>query len=186
MIEAVNSETIVRAGKGDSSALTRLYEQCRPGLYRFLYYRVGDPQAAEDLTSEVFLRMLRALERYRPQGIAFEAWLYQIARNLAIDYQRSLRSRNHLPLEEALLSGNEGVDHVVERRLNSQVLVNALGKLGDEQRDVVVLRFVSGLSTAQVAQALHKTEDSVKALQRRGLSALRELLKSWEEEDVQD
>jgi RNA polymerase sigma-70 factor (ECF subfamily) len=82
------------------------------------------------------------------------------------------------------LPGNEGAEHAVERRLNSQVLVNALGKLGDEQRDVLVLRFVSGLTIAQAAQALHKTEDSVKALQRRGLSALRELLKSWEEEDV--
>ncbi len=184
MIEAVNSETITRAGKGDTSALSRLYEQCRPGLFRFLFYRVGDLHAAEDLTSEVFLRMLRALERYRPQGIAFEAWLYQIARNLAIDYQRSLRNRNHLPLEEAVLPGDEGAEYVVDRHLNSQVLVSALHKLGEEQRDVVVLRFVSGLSITQVAQALHKTEDSVKALQRRGLSALRELLKSWEDEDV--
>lgn len=184
MIEAVSSETIARAGQGDASALGKLYEHCRPGLYRFLYYRVGDGHVAEDLTSEVFLRMLRALERYRPQGIAFEAWLYQIARNLAIDYQRGLRSRNHLPFDEGMLPGNEGADRVVERRLNSQFLVASLGKLHEDQRDVVVLRFVSGLSIAQVAQALHKTEDSVKALQRRGLSALRELLKSWEDEDV--
>lgn len=185
-LEAVNAETVMRAGRGEMAALSRLYEECRPRLFRYLYYRVGDVQTAEDLTSEVFLRMMRALERYRPQGIAFEAWLYQIARNLAIDYARQSHLRNHAALDDQALPGQESADQAAERRLNHLVLKQALLRLGEDQRDVLVLRFISGLSIAQVAQALHKSEDAVKALQRRALSAVRALLAEWEINDASD
>lgn len=180
MLEAVSSEIISRAQDGDSTVLSDLYEHYRESIFRFLYYRVGDIQAAEDLTSEVFLRMIRAIGGYRPRGIAFEAWLFQIARNQAIDYYRKQHREQNLPLQEELLIANEGIETMVDGNFNNERLVQALRHLNESQRDVILLRFVNEMPIAQVAQTLHKSEDSVKALQRRGLIALREILARWE------
>jgi len=180
MLEATTPEIIARAQTGDPTVITALYEQYRAGVFRYLYYRVGETQAAEDLTSEVFLRMITALDRYRPQGASFEAWLYQIARNLAIDHHRKAVIRNHLPLEDDLIGDNQDIDKTVESNLTHEHLRRALARLNDVQRDVIVLRFINGLPISVVAQTLHKSEDAIKSLQRRALSALREILTDWE------
>ena len=124
--------------------------------------------------------MLRGLPGYHPQKVPFQAWLFQIARNLAIDHYRSMNRRNHLQLEENLTAGQDNPVATVERGLNGENLRKALAHLSDDQRDVILMRFVSGMPIAQVAQALHKSEDAVKGLQRRALSALRDLLADWE------
>lgn len=178
--EMLTAASVARAQKGDSKAMGELFDQYRLSVFRYLYYRTGDTQAAEDLTSEVFLRMMRALPNYQPQSAPFEAWLYQIARNLAIDHHRKSASSSHLPLEENLVRHSHPFGDEYDRRLTSATLAQALEQLGDLQRDIVVLRFINNMPIAQVARALHKTEDSVKAHQRRALSALRELLIQWE------
>ena len=180
MLEAATPEIIARAQTGDPAVITALYEQYRTGVFRYLYYRVGDAQVAEDLTSEVFLRMITALDGYRPQGASFEAWLYQITRNLAIDHHRKAVIRNHLPLEDDMIGENQDIDKTVESNLTHEHLRRALARLNDVQRDVIVLRFVNGLPIAVVAQTLHKSEDAIKSLQRRALGALREILAEWE------
>ncbi len=180
MYEVLNTDTLVRARSGDSGVITALYERYRLVIFRYLFYRVGDQQAAEDLTSEVFLRMLHALDGYRPQNTSFQAWLFQIARNLAIDHFRKTSLRNHIQLEENVVSQGEETDAAVEHRLDNQRLRQALAKLNEIQRDVIVMRFVAGMPITQVAQTLHKSEDSIKAIQRRGLQSLREILTEWE------
>lgn len=179
-MEITNPEFIALARSGDSHVITAIYEQHRLGIFRYLYYRVGDVQAAEDMTSEVFLRMIGALDSYRPQRAGFEAWLYQIARNLSIDHYRKASIRDHVPLEDDLIGEYQDVDKAVERNLNHEHLRRALAKLTDVQRDVIILRFVNGLPISVVAQTLHKSEDSIKSLQRRALVALREILTEWE------
>jgi RNA polymerase sigma-70 factor (ECF subfamily) len=141
---------------------------------------VGDPHTAEDLTSEVFLRMIRSINGYQVQNVAFEAWLFQIARNLAIDHYRKSSSRTHLSLEEDMIAEKEDSAINLDHNLTSDMLVQALEKLTDVQRDVIVMRFITGLPIAKVAQALHKSENAIKALQRRALGALRETLTEWE------
>lgn len=180
MVEVLNTDTLVRARRGDSGVITALYERYRLVIFRYLFYRVGDQQAAEDLTSEVFLRMLHALDGYRPQNTSFQAWLFQIARNLAIDHYRKMGLHNHIHLEENVISQGEGTDAAVEHRLDNQQLRRALAKLNEVQRDVIVMRFVAGMPITQVAQTLHKSEDSIKAIQRRGLQSLRVILTEWE------
>jgi RNA polymerase sigma-70 factor (ECF subfamily) len=180
MLEAVSSDLISRAQDGDKTVISALYERYREGIFRFLYYRVGDVHVAEDLTSEVFLRMIRAIGGYRPRGIAFDAWLFQIARNQAIDYFRKQQREQNVALEDELLISGEGVEKMMDGHFNSERLAQALRHLNESQRDVIVLRFVNEMPISQVAQTLHKSEDSVKALQRRGLIALREILSRWE------
>jgi RNA polymerase sigma-70 factor (ECF subfamily) len=180
MLQAITSDTIIQAQNGDSRMISALYQRYRVDVFRYLYYRTGNLQAAEDLTSEVFLRMLRAIENYQPTGVSFDAWLFQIARNVAIDHYRKSRHRQHLPLDDELVARDERVENSVERELISENLAEALAQLNETQRDVIVMRFVVGMRIAQVAQTLHKSEDAIKGLQRRGLMALRDILSDWE------
>lgn len=172
---------IIRAKQGDTDAYGELYECHRLGIYRYLYYRTGDPQVADDLTSEVFLRMIRALPGYKFQDVAFQAWLFQIAHNLLNDHYRKMSIRNTVQLEENTMEDPLNPrTRPVEHSLNSVTLQKALERLSIDQRDVIVMRFITGLPISEVAQALHKSEDAVKALQRRALITLREVLSDWE------
>ena len=172
----INTELIARAQNGDTAVISALYEHYHLRVYRYLYYRVGNKQTAEDLTSEVFLRMLRFIGGFHPPSSSFQAWLFQIARNLANDHFRKTESRGHAQLEEEMTTTVADMDKELDRNLTSEGLLQALTKLTEEQRDVIVLRFVSGLPIAEVAQSLNKSEDAIKGLQRRGLVALREIL----------
>jgi RNA polymerase sigma-70 factor, ECF subfamily len=172
---------IVRAKEGDSDAIGELYENFRLGIYRYLYYRTGETQSADDLTSEVFLRMIRSLSGYRLEQGSFQGWLYQIAHNLLSDHYRKTNGRNQVQLEEKVTEDPlNPPTRPVERRLNSLLLKQALQALSGEQREVIVLRFIAGMPINQVAQTLNKSEDSVKGLQRRALITLRDVLTEWE------
>lgn len=176
----INTELIRRAQSGDAEVIASLYDRYHRGIFRYLYYRLGDQQAAEDLTSEVFLRMLRFISGFHPPAAQFQAWLYQIARNLAIDHHRKMGGHDHLPLNEDLAQGNPTLVGSIDHNLTSDTLRQALERLPSEQRDVILMRFVAGIPIAQVAKTLHKSEDSIKGLQRRGLIALRAVLTEWE------
>jgi RNA polymerase sigma-70 factor (ECF subfamily) len=175
MLNRSEADIIRDAQQGDNTAITELYEQHYLGVYRFLYYRVNNQQVAEDLTSDVFVRMIDSLPKYEKQDASFRAWLFQIARNLSIDYYRKMAIRNHSPLEENLVAKAEDIGLVIDQRLTSQNLRLALAQLTDDQRDVIVLRFVAGLPISEVAQLMKKSDDAVKGLQRRALNTLRDV-----------
>lgn len=176
----VNTELITRAQKGDLDVIASLYEGYHLSIFRYLYYRVGDVQTAEDLTSEVFERMMRFIAGFKPPSATFQAWLFQIARNLATDHFRKSDVRDHLVLEETMTADNIDLDRTVDRRLTSETLKQALHRLTDEQRDVILMRFIAGMPISETAQALDKSEDAVKGLQRRALMSLRKILSDWE------
>lgn len=180
------SHLITRARQGASEAVGELYESHRLRIYRYLYYRTGDVQTADDLTSEVFLRMIHALDGYRLQSVSFQAWLFRIAHNLLNDHYRKVNSQNQVQLEEHLMENVATTSsRPVEHRLNSVTLQQALNLLPVDQRDVIVLRFVTGMPIADVAQTLQRSEDAVKGLQRRALLALRSVLTEWEIQDAE-
>ncbi len=180
MPDDIQTDLILRAQNGDANVIGAIYERYHLSIYRYLYYRLGDRQAAEDLTSDVFLRMIRSIPAYRPRSVTFQAWLFQIARNIAIDHYRKMKFRNHVELEEHMTDHDDSLDASVDRNLTSEHLKEALARLTEDQRDVLVMRFVANMPIAQVAQTLHKSEDAIKSLQRRGLLALREILAEWE------
>lgn len=176
----VNTETIKRAQQGDEAVLSELYKKYNTSIYRYLYYRVGDAQTAEDLTSEVFERMLRFIGGFRPPSVTFTSWLFQIARNLAIDHYRRNGRRQDIELKEQPSDRKDDPDMTIERTLTRENLQHALTELTDDQRDVIILRFVAEMPIAETAQALNKSEDAIKGLQRRALIALRQTLNDWE------
>jgi RNA polymerase sigma-70 factor (ECF subfamily) len=165
-----------RAKAKDPAALGELYDQYAPKMYAYIYRRVGDAALAEDLTSELFLRVLKAVQNERAWRDSFVAWLYRIAHNLVVDAYRRRPppsvAIDDLPLESDLGDPVEMVQEDADRaRLQA-----ALGKLTSDQQQVLALRFGEGLTAKETAQVVNKTTGAVEAMQHRALAALRRIL----------
>ncbi len=172
---------ISRARRGSPEATGALYRRYYQSIYRYFYYRTGDLQTAEDLTADVFLKMVEAIPNYRIEATPFQAWLFQIARNLAIDHFRRSSAHPTTSIHENMDAGAPDVESTLDVHLTSHGLAEAFSMIEDGQRDVLLMRFIEDMPIAEAARVLHKTEDAVKALQRRGLNALRQLLHFQEE-----
>lgn len=182
MRDSSDAELVAHAQRGEVNAIGRLYDRHRESIFRYLWIRLDDRQLAEDLTGDVFMRMLDALPRYRMQGLPFRAWLYRIAHNLLIDYFRKMNRQATVPLDVVEEQGMEDdPDRTIEQILLSERLQMALMRLEPTQCEVVALRFLAGLSLHETALTLGKTEAAIKALQHRGLSGLRRALEPLEE-----
>ncbi len=166
------------AKRGDAEAFGQLYDHYLSTVYRYIYYRVGTHVLAEDLTSETFLRALRALSSFRWQGRDFGAWLVTIARNLVTDHFKSGRFRLEVATGEILDydSAADGPEEDVLANLANEALIKAVKQLGADQQECLVLRFLNGLSVAETAQVLAKSEGAVKQLQLRAVRNLAKLL----------
>lgn len=171
----------VRASQGEPAAFGLLYDRHVSAVYRYVYYRVRDDAEAEDLTSEVFMKALRAIPRYEPRQ-AFLAWLYRIARNAVIDHVR--RGGRQVSFEDALKHPevHNAVDPDLELLAVSdkETLRTALEQLTPLQQEVIVLRFLEGFSTDEIAKLIGKREGTVRGIQFRALGALRQLIPSRE------
>ncbi len=172
---------VERAKRYEPQALAELCELYYKDVYSYIYYRVSNVQDAEDLTDDVFLKMVEAIRSCRARGErSFLAWLFRIANNSVVDYYRRRAVRNHLPLDEKHLPAHPGPEVSVETKLTQERLQRAILKLTDEQQQVIILKFVEGLSNAETAQILGKPKGAVKSLQHRGLVSLRRILEGGE------
>jgi RNA polymerase sigma-70 factor, ECF subfamily len=168
---------LVRAAQaGDARAFGELYERYRQPLYRYCLARSSSPHEAEDLVSEVFLKAMESLARYRDRGLPFVAFLYRVARNAAIDRTRKDKGTS---LFEMTVEPRSGVDVEGDaaRASDMDAVLGALRKIKPEYREVILLRFVEGYSAADVAKLLDKAEKAIWNLQQRGLERLRSELK---------
>ena len=182
MRDSNDAQLITRAQRGEVNTIGELYDRHRESIFRYLWIRLDDRQLAEDLTGDVFMRMLDALPRYRMQGQPFRAWLYRIAHNLLIDYFRKMNHQTTVPIDAIEEQGtNDGPEQTIEQILLTERLQVALMSLEPTQCEVVTLRFLAGLSLQETALTLGKTEAAIKALQHRGLSGLRRALEPLEE-----
>ncbi|RMD57884.1 sigma-70 family RNA polymerase sigma factor, partial [Candidatus Parcubacteria bacterium] len=162
----------------DSQALSELCELFFEDVYSYFYYRARDAADAQDLTNDVFVRLVESIRSFDPARGGFRAWLFSIAHHRLVDYRRRQAVRGHQPLEEGLANPEDGPAVQVEAQLTVERLQNALDLLTEEQRQVIVLKFIEGLSNAEVAQILGKSEGAINALQYRGLRALRQRLRT--------
>lgn len=180
--EATRLRALVDLAKeGDAEAFGQLYDHYVSGVFRFIYYRVGSQQLAEDLTSETFVRGLRAIQRFNWQGKDFGAWLTTIARNLVADHFKSSRARLEI-VSETIPEGKVTVaspEQEVLALISNEMLFEAVNSLPSEQRDCILMRFIQGMSIAQTAAALGRSEGAIKQLQ---LRAVRSLAKTMPED----
>lgn len=177
---AVTLALVQRAQAGDNDAFGELYDRYVDLVYRYVYYRVGSAQVAEDLTSETFLRALRRLSSFTWQGRDVGAWFVTIARNLIADHYKSSRYRLEMTTDDVTESGpqqtQEGPENAVLEAMQNKVLLEAVKKLNAEQQECIVLRFLQGLSVAETALAMGKNDGAIKALQYRAIRTLGRLL----------
>jgi RNA polymerase sigma-70 factor (ECF subfamily) len=166
------------ARKGDSDAFGLLYDHYQGSVYRFLFYRTRSTTLAEDLTAETFFRALRSMTNFRWQGKDFGAWLMTIARNLATDHFKAGRTRLEMTTEDMGLhdDATEGPESSVLASLTNEILLRALTELPDEQRDCLVMRFLQGMSIAETAAVLGRSDGAIKQLQLRGVRNLAKLM----------
>jgi RNA polymerase sigma-70 factor (ECF subfamily) len=174
------AKLIQRAKEGDPAAFAALYDQYQPAIFRYIAYRVDNVAAAEDLTSEVFVRLVQRIDRFTYRGRPLLAWLYTIARNLVTDYHRTAGQTVSLSLEERPATGVVDPEDIVEHKLTQRRLVAAIARLTEDQRQVILLKFSEGMDNETVAHTLGKSVGAVKALQHRALGALRRILEEKE------
>jgi RNA polymerase sigma-70 factor (ECF subfamily) len=173
-----------RVRRYDQAALSEIYDRYSRKIHSYIYRRLGDVQLAEDLTAEVFLRMLEAVQSAKFARTSLSAWLYRIAHNLVVDHFRSQSQREVEAWDERLRAAVDDPTIVVEAKLAQQGLRAALSHLTQEQQQVIVLRFGEGLSAPQVAEVLGKSEGAVRALQHRALGTLRRIMEGKRHEPV--
>jgi RNA polymerase sigma-70 factor (ECF subfamily) len=163
---------VKRAKSGDADAFATLYDAYVDRIYRYIFFRVSDDVAAEDLTSQVFLKAWESLDRYRVSRSPYLALLYTIARNLVIDYYRTKKETVSIDTMVQVRANGPDPDEEVQNRFDVQVIREALQFLTEEQQQVLSLRFIAGMSTEDVARLMNKREGAIRALQMRALQAL--------------
>jgi RNA polymerase sigma-70 factor (ECF subfamily) len=176
--DAQGERLLVDAAKtGDERALSELYQAYFPRVYRYILARTGNTYDAEDLTEEVFMRVLEAIDRFQWREAPFSAWLFRIAHNALISQRRKETSRGRTSqLNDGLPVDSAGPEELVEGRLILNEVMQAAARLPDAQRQVISLRFAAGLSVAETARAMGKGEGNVKVIQHKAIAKLREMM----------
>jgi RNA polymerase sigma-70 factor (ECF subfamily) len=174
----MNEATLVRmAQQGDREMFASLYEAYNSRIYRYVYFRVSDEGLVEDITSDIFLKVWKNLNTYQGGQSAFMTWIYRIAHNTVIDYYRTRKAVVSMEdVKEVKLCYYDDVEEKLDNQFQSQQLCTAIASLTKEQQQVLLLKFVAGMSTAEIAQKTHKQEGAVRALQMRGLHRLSKCL----------
>jgi RNA polymerase sigma-70 factor, ECF subfamily len=160
-------EAVAEAQSGDMEALHFLYVRFSPDVLNYVKSVVKDHHEAEDITQNVFVKLTTALQKYEAREVPFAAWILRVARNAALDH---LRARRSLPCEEVRVSDTDQSRIGHERRSDLRL---ALGQLPEDQREVLILRHIVGMSPVEIAATLGKTESSVHGLHHRGRRSLK-------------
>jgi RNA polymerase sigma-70 factor (ECF subfamily) len=169
---------IVEAAKrGHGDALSRLYEHYFPKVYRYVASRLSSTEDAEDVTEEIFLRIIHSIGSFSWRGLPFGAWVFRIARNEVVSHVRREKTRGPASqLTEFIPDPARDHTLVTEFEMTMQTVREAAEKLPEAQRQVIALRFGAGLSVAETAQALNKTENNVKVLQHKAIAKLQTMV----------
>ncbi len=173
MKEEEREVLIARARHRDKTALGQLIEEFYPYMYRFFYYRTRTREDAEDLSSEVFVRVVQSIEGQKGR---FLPWLYRIARNILIDYYRKKGRSREISFHglEPYVSGNEAGPGA---GLSDDDIKRMSEDLTEEQKEVIILKFIEGLNNSDISQIMNKSVEAIKGLQFRALSRLRKVYK---------
>ena len=172
-------QLVARAQEGDRDALEELYLEHFDRIYSYLHMTVGNRHDAEDLTTQTFLKMLESIGKFRWGTAPFSAWLFRIAHNLAIDHFRA--RRRWQPEEEVPEPAGQiqsSAEEEALKVLSSENMFDLIEQLSDEQRQVLILKFVFDFSNVEAAAVLEKTEGAVKSLQHRALASLQKHVSS--------
>jgi len=161
------ARAVARAQAGDMEAIRFLYMRYKNNVYGYVLSMLRDQHEAEDVTQQVFLKLINVIHKYEARGVPFTSWILRVARNVAVDH---LRSRRAIPCEEVFEASHPADDSSRDRRWGIE---QALDTLPEDQRDVVMLRHLVGLSPGEIADRMGRSEASIHGLHHRARQALR-------------
>ncbi len=164
----------------DEMALGAIFDIYYPLLYRYIYHHTGQQATAEDLTAEVFARMLEQLADGQGPRRHLRGWLYRVAHNLVIDESRRRVHRDHEPLDDGIAIAEADVEAQTEMAMWRQEARAALEALTPKQRAVIILKYLEGYGNREVSRILEMSVGAVKSLQHRALAAMRRQLETGE------
>lgn len=170
-----------RIQQHDQEALAEVYDRYFDQLYRYVYYRLNEPEVAADITGEVFLALVSSLKTGKPPRTSLSGWLYTVARNLAADYIK--KKGKTVPLIDEIVSDEPALSDQAHWTHLVPALKTALHQLTDDQQHVIALRFGQGMSLAETATIMDKSVGAIKALQHRALASLARLMPQEVEND---
>ena len=162
--------------KRNETQLAELYEEYYDRITRYAYVHIGDRNDAEDIAGETFLRALKTLDSYQERGIPMQAWLFKIAHNLIVDYLRKKTKIKIQAIDISPLADDEDPTVMVEKKVQLEKVKKAMINLTDDQREVIGLRFLGGMTSREVAQVMNKNDGAVREMQRAAIEKLRNIL----------
>ena len=177
-ISLQDEQNLVRqAQQGDAEAFARLYEAYFDKIYRYINMKTRNETEAEDITQQVFMKMLRSISSYKPKGVPFSSWLYRIAHNQVVDFLRQQNKKATVDIEGLRLPDTgDDPQQILEQQIDIHQLKEATQRLTQAQQEVLSLRFAGELSINQCAEIMGKSEGAIKALQHSAVAALRRVL----------
>jgi RNA polymerase sigma-70 factor (ECF subfamily) len=175
-----DEDAVVERAKTDPAAFGVLYECYVNKIYNYIYYRVGNQHDAEDLTARTFYRALDHIHRYVNRGAPFSAWLYRIAHNLVANWHRDQSRRQLISLEDIKLrfQRRDGPDRMAEQKEEKDQLLAAIRRLPPDRQELLILKFVEGMSNAEIGEVMGRSEGAIKSLYHRTLLSLREMFEA--------
>ena len=172
-----DEQLLAKAKQLDPAALRALHERFYEPVARYIQFKVGDPHTVEDLSGEVFVRVLEGLKRGYGWRDTPQSWIMGIARNVVVDHYRKKERLTEVALDDQLAAAEHSdPTYLAARNERQRQLIQALQQLTDEQRDVILMRFMEGIDIKGVAQAINKSPGAIKGLQFRALRALAEIM----------
>lgn len=178
-VPRANDDTplVLRAIERDQDAFGELYDRHVVRVYRHIYYMVGNAAEAEDLTAQTFLRAWEAIPRYQVRGAPFVSWLLRIAHNLGVSHLRSKRETSQI--HEGILDDKSHRDpeSSYQQTAEEELVREAILLLREEQRQVIILRFIEDLDYREVAEIIGKSVAAIRVIQHRALNSLRKQMK---------
>ena len=170
-----DTQLIKNASDGDTDAFGILYERYVTRIYNYIYYRTGNINEAEDLTSKVFHRAYRHIGSYNQRGVPFSAWLYRIAHNLVANWYRDRSRKKEVSLEDHIPSNFhfDFPESILEKSQEAEKMLKAIRRLPPERQQLIILKFVEGVSNADIGIIMRKSEGAIKSLYHRTLESLR-------------
>ena len=177
-----DEDAVVERAKTDPAAFGILYECYVNRIYNYIYYRVGNQHDAEDLTARTFHRALDNIDRYVNRGAPFSAWLYRIAHNLVANWHRDQSRRRIVSLEDIKLriQRRNGPDQMAEQEEEKDQLLAAIRRLPADRQQLLILKFVEGMSNTEIGKVMGRSEGAIKSLYHRTLLSLREMFDAEE------
>ncbi len=171
---------LVEQAKSDPEAFGWLYEKYVQRIYSYIYYRTGNHHDAEDLTAKTFQRAMKHILRYEQRGVPFSAWLYRIAHNVVANWHRDRSRRKVIALDELALhqQRRQSPEGFVEDNEEKRELLKAIRRLPADRQQLLILKFVEGMSNEAIGQIMGRSEGAIKSLYHRTLLALRKEMAS--------